>query len=157
MYILRQFSALLAQGNVAVDEFSLPVYQSYDVSPTIKPKLDAGKNAGDYITIAASGSYTVQLPDEYTSAERLFVLISAAGIIRCVIVSPAHATSTILIKGEDSDRPGVYGCCERITSITLSNPTAAAVLVQVSLFELPDLTLSSSFSNGPYAFNGVSV
>lgn len=154
MYISRQFSAQLAQGNVQDDEYYLPVYQSYDVDPSIKLEIDPGKNAGDYITIAAAGSYIVQLPDEYDTAERLFVLIAAEGICRCVIVSPVHSTSTALIKGEDSERPGLYSVCERVTSITLSNPTAVAINVQVSLFELPDLTVSSSYSNGPYVFNG---
>jgi hypothetical protein len=157
MYILRQFCSQLAVGDVGADEYYLPVYQNYDVQPYLKPKIEPGKNIGAVITLAAAGTYLVQLPNDYDTENRLFVLISAQGVCRCVLVSPAHATSTILIKGESSARPGIYSVCERVSSITLSNPTATAFDVQVSTYELPDLSLSASFSNGPYAFNGVSV
>lgn len=157
MFNFRQFSFVGANGDVGTTEFSQPFYQSFDVNPNVKLKTDAGKNAGDVIYLAAAGSATVQLPINYDTANRLFLEILSEGICKIVVTSAEHSTSTALIKGESSARPGFYSTCQRVSTITLSNPTATGFNVQVSMFELPDLTDSDSYTMGPYAFNGVSV
>lgn len=153
MYIQRQICAFLATGDVpSMAEATVFPWRQRDVRPNLVLKLAAGKQTGDSIRLNAGQSFSVPMPDDYDTARPLFCVISASSVAKVVTVSPAHATSTALIKCA-TGYPGVLEWVGRVTSITVSNPHATdETLIEYFLHELPDLTLAASFRGGSFAF-----
>lgn len=149
-FLFRQISMMLARGDVAAiaDAETFP-YRQRDVKPSTVLKIDSGLRCGQALSLAAAGTYTVQLPDDYDTAQKLHGIFVTNGIIRAVTTSPElTGTSTQLIKGTAADGRGTWTFQQRITSIVLSNPTAAVVLVEYMLFQLPDLAVQESYRDG---------
>lgn len=161
MFLQRQIASWLATGNhPRMAEATVFPWRARDVRATLALVLGDGKVAGDSIRLDNGDSFLVPLPNAYDSSNPLFAIIRASSIGKCVTVSPAHATSTVLIKGTDSDAAGAYpGFLQwsgRVTSITLSNPQPSdPVLFDWLLFEVPDLDEASSFRGGNAAFGYV--
>ena len=108
-----------------------------------KQVLCSAENTGSGL-IANSGSFVIPMPDGYTSAGYLFYTIRTTGLLTATIVSPVHATSTILVYGQNA-QAGSLSTTEQITSITLANNSGAAVWFEYSCFALPDISLEASF------------
>lgn len=156
MYIQRQIQAFLATGDApAIAEATTFPWRQRDVRPSLVLVLAAGKQDSDAIRLNAGQSYALPLPSDYDTTRPLFCALKASSAAKVVTVSPAHATSTALIKAA-SGYPGILQWTGRVTSITVSNPHATdATLVEYFLHELPDLTLAASFRGGFMAFGYV--
>jgi len=102
--------------------------------------------------IVASGSLTVPLPNGYTNASYLHVTVIAEGLIRVKTTSPDHGSSTTLVQGS-STAPGMHQICEKVTTLTIENTSAAtAVKVSYLCVAMPDISDEDYFrglqSNG---------
>lgn len=146
----RQFGLTVAQGDVDTLLEAMgttPYYQSNDVNPRMVLRLEDGGYAGYQTQIAAAGSYTVQLPNTYTSASRLFFAMSTSQTAKVVVVSPDHSTSTVLVSAIGTS-PGVFSWTGTVTSITVSVPGASASTFSYMAWTLPDISLSSGWRQG---------
>lgn len=153
MYVYRQITGFLAAGDApSIAEATVFPWRLRDVRAAIVLKLAEGKVAGDSIRLNSAQSFVVPLPSDYDTTRPLFCLFKSSSVARVVTVSPAHATSTALIKCA-TGYPGIFQWAGRVTSITLSNPHATdATEIEYLLHELPDLTLAASFRGGSMAF-----
>ncbi len=149
-YIQRQVSMMLARDDVSsMMEAEIFPFRQRDVKPSTILKIDPGLRCSQAFSLAAAGTYTVQLPDDYDTAQKLHGIFITNGIILAVTTSPElTGTSSQLIKGTAADGRGSWIFQQRITSIVLSNPTAATVLVEYMLFQIPDLTVTASYRDG---------
>jgi hypothetical protein len=150
MFVRRQISMLLARGDVdSIQEAEGFAFRQRDVRPSTVLVIGDGKRSAQAFSLDAGESYTVQLPVDYDSAQRLCGSFVTNGIIKAVVTSAElTGTSTQLIKGSSTAR-GTLNFQERITSIVLSNPTASTVLIEYALYELPsDLSDADSYRSG---------
>lgn len=158
VYLQRQFAGWLAPGNDE-DPVTYPpqsrVWDLRDVYPSNVLQIDQGLQNSFETTIATLGSLTVALPQLYVSTEKLFVLIRGNKLLKVVTVIPVAGTSSALLRpGLDTDQNGVHCFCSRVTSITITNPSADTATVQYFLFQMPDLSLAASWEQG-YQVTGV--
>lgn len=149
-YVQRQLTMMLARGDVdTIGEADQFPFRLRDVRPSTILKLEPGLRCMQALSLDGGDTYTVQLPDDYDSAEKLHGVFVTDGIMKAVVTSPElTGTSTQLIKGTEDDGRGTWVFQQRITSIVISNPTAAAINVEYMLFQLPDLDEASSYRNG---------
>lgn len=153
--ILRQINLHLVQGDQDyLSQTSEDCWKGIDVPDKYKLQVEAGLIAGGYYQIGGSTSQTIALPEGYSSADRLFVLLSAFGQVRVTVVSPAHSNSVFTLNGTTT-REAVATWNGRVTSITVTTPTSTAVKVRYSLYQLPDLTDPDSFWGGVYNFGSL--
>lgn len=153
MLVLRQLATHVVEGAVT-DMATAPNYefQFVDVHPRFILKLAAGKLVNDYTTLDASASFTIPLPNAYSSANRLFVMLRSNKTLKVTTVSPAHATSVVMLKaGAAATQNGIYTFVDRVTSITLLNPQATVAKVEWFCFEYPDITKASGWRDGDFA------
>ncbi len=151
-FVQRQLTGFMGPGADLLPSQYAPSdyrWQIQDVYPSKIMKLDPGKYTAGTLTLAAtSGSDTLPLPGNYDSANRLAVFISSDQTIKAVTVSPAHATSTVMITA-GAAQSGLLFYVERVTSITLSNAGATAAVVSYSTWEYPaDITVASAWQGG---------
>lgn len=155
MYIQRQFGADVVTGDdtdLVTSTISNYVWQLTDTNQRYVLVIDPGKYVQGTIDLAASASYSIQLPNTYDSANRLFVMIRSDLTIKVVTVSPFDPTSTFLVRaGVEAGQDGIYSSQGRVTSITVSNPQSETATVEYFLFEQPDLSLADSFRDGQIA------
>lgn len=162
MFLQRQIAATTVEGEKTylADGTKVP-YKLTDVLPKYALKLGEGKYASSYIGLDDGDSYVAQLPEGYASTEMLSCIIRSQSIVKVVIVSPDHGTSTFLLKGTNGttngDHPGLLMWQGTVTSITISSPTGAgAALVDYFFFEIPDLTSADSWRLGNRALGVIS-
>ncbi len=156
-YIQRQVTMMLARDDVSeiAEAVTFP-FRLRDVTASTILKIPSGLRTQQALSLAAAGTYTVQLPDDYTDDEILSGFFVTDGIMKAVVTSPElTGTSTQLIKGTAADGRGTWLFQHRVTSIVLSNPTAAAINVEYMMFQLPDLEISLSYRDGPRALGYV--
>ncbi len=127
-----------------------------DVPPSAVMKIDDGLYLSHKNSIGGpGGSYTIPLPLAYTSASRLFFRLRTDVIVKVTTVMPVLGTSEALCRpGIATDQDGVYTFCGRVTSITVTNPTALDATFQFVVFQYPDLTDNDSWRDG-YLTTGV--
>lgn len=150
MFIRRQISAMLARDDVdSLQEATSFAFRMRDVKPSTVLVVGDGKRSGQALSLDAGDSYTIRLPIDYDSAEKLHGALITSGTIKAVVTSPElTGTSTQLITGSSTAR-GTWVFQQRITSIVISNPTSGVVLVEYELFELPaDLADADSYRDG---------
>lgn len=159
-FIQRQITGTVGIGDyttMAQFDPSKNVWSLNDVRPTTIMKIDPGKHSSGVLTIpATTGTATVPLPESYDTANRLAVFIFSNTIIKCVTVSPAHSTSSVLIKpsaasnaNSSNEQRGILNWIGRVTSITLSNVQSVAATVQYMMWEYPtDISASTTWRSG---------
>lgn len=115
--------------------------------------LDPGKQAYQSFSLAQNTSAAIPRPEAYDAADRLYVAVQSDFKSRVVIVSPTHGTSTVLLKGTDSDDDGTHASFFTwqgdVTSVTISIPSTAdggvTTAVQVFMYAIPDLSDFESY------------
>ncbi len=150
-FIQRQFSAFLGEGD-DTDPVTYPIstriWSEQDVYPSNILKIADGLQASGRLTVLTSGPKTLALPQLYDSASRLFLVMSVTAITKVVIASPAHSTSTVLLRpGAATDQRGILTLNDRITSITIST-LGAFTMIEYFCFQMPDLSIAASWQNG---------
>ncbi len=154
MYLQRQISAFI--GNSSYTDpvrygIGDRIWASQDVYPAKIQILNDGDIMADEITFAALGSGALPLPSGYTSAGRLSVFMRVSSTVKIVIVSPSVSTSTVLVKaGTATDSNGFFSFTGRVTSMTVTNPSAtAAATVEYFAWEYPsDITVAAAWRDG---------
>ena len=149
-YARRQFAMTVVDGDqdTLIDASGdVPLYQSVDVNPRMVLKLADGGYAGYMTSIASAATHTVQLPNSYTSASRLFFTMKSSVTAKVVVTSPDHSTSTVLVSVVGTD-PGVFSFCGTVTAITVNIPGAAASDVEFLCWTMPDITLAEGWRQG---------
>ncbi len=161
MYLQRQISAACIEGEelYLADGQKFP-YRFSDVLPKYILQIGNGEYTSDYIRLDATDSYAIPLPESYTSASRLSVIIRSNAICRVVVVSPDHGTSTFLLKATNGttkgDHFGAIMWQGTVTSITVNVPTAFdSALVEYFMFKIPDLADADSWRLGDRALGVV--
>ncbi len=150
-FIQRQFAGWIAPGT-DTDPVTYPpstrVWETRDVYPSSILKIEDGLQISFETTLATLGSLVLPLPQLYDSANRLFVLIRSNLLVKLVTIHPVLGTSSSLLRpGADTDQNGFQSFVGRVTSITLTNPSATTATIQYMAYEYPDLTLSASWQN----------
>ena len=145
MILSRKFAFSLYEGQLAGDISDNSLIIDLSDSPDQRKVIVDSHSCGGG-QIIANGSLTVPLPDGYTSASYLQATIITEGLIKVVVVSPDHATSTVLVQGSATS-PGMHQICEKVTSITITEnaKVAAAVRVAYACVQLPDISDEDSF------------
>jgi hypothetical protein len=161
MFLQRQISAscVLGEFDSLADATKFP-YKLVDVLPKYILNLEPGKFTSDYIDLDATDTFSVPLPTNYTTGERLSCVFRSNNICKLVIVSPDHGTSTFLLKSTSSaaqgDHKGIIMWQGSVTSITVSVPaTFDPALIEYFIWEIPDLSLASSWKLGDMAIGYV--
>lgn len=148
----RQLNMLLGQGSLTyLSEVEKPAWKGIDGLDKYILSLAPGYVSGGFFQIAGSTSQVIALPELYDSAERLCCLISAFGQVRLSTVIPVTGTSVCTLNGTSAIEAVTY-FQSRVTSITITTPTATPVKVRYSLYQLPDLEDADSFRGGVYNF-----
>lgn len=163
-FIQRQITGFIAPGtststsNPNQFDQSASLWQVQDVYPSKIMKLDPGKfTSGSLIVPATVGSATVPMPQQYDSDLRLAVFIATTQTIKSVIVSPALATSTLVITA-GTNQSGIFVFNQRVTSITLTNTGSVDAVVSYSTWEYPaDLDSPSAWQSGVETIGTVST
>ena len=153
-YVQRQITGSLCLGDastLAQFDPSRNLWSHLDVRPSTIMKLESGKHSSGTLTLpATTGSAVIPLPQDYDTAERCAVFIFSDLTVKVVTVSPAHSTSTGLIKaGAAADQPGMMSWVGRVTSVTVSNANATAATVKYLVWEYPtDITDNDAWRDG---------
>ncbi len=103
--------------------------------------------------LGASESYDVPLPNDYTNASYLQVMVWSEAIVRVITTGPDHDSSTTLLYGSTA-QPGVHSMVQKVSTLTIENTTAAEVEFWYALVQLPDISDEDNFrgisSTGAY-------
>lgn len=152
--LMRQVMFRLARGqkSALADALAFP-WRFRDVEPRNKLVLGDGKHAGGYFSLAASGTFTIPLPSDYSSADNISFMLTVNRNMELTLVSPVHGSGTFLLKGTngvtDGDHPALFAYQGRVTSVALTNPSGTdAALVEYFCYEMPDLALPASWKDG---------
>lgn len=163
MYIQRQIGASLVEGQKAsLPDGTVFPFKLIDVLPKYVLSLANGKFTSDYVNIASGGSFTVPLPHDYSSNNRLSCIFRSIPSCRLSLVSAAvGGTSVFLIKGSSGtnkgNHEGILMFQDFVGSITLNVPVAFAASARVDYFlwEIPDLDDPDSYRIGERAIGVV--
>lgn len=157
MFILRQIGAKLAFGQVSrLAAASRFPYRLQDVDPKYKLYVPDGKVLSQAGYLAASGSTSLALPESYSGSpggRPLYVALKVNDKAKLTVVSPDHGTSNFLLMATNGSvsgaHDGVIIWAGTVTSLTLTAAsTATNLLFEAFMFELPDLTVSTSYRDG---------
>ncbi len=154
IFVRRQFAARCGQGSHSqLPDLPIIGYRFTDVSPRNVLKLDADKITSGYMMISANTSFALPLPEGYSSANYLAVVLRGNAICRAVLVDSVLGTSTFLLKGTSGttkgNHPGVISFQGHVTSVTVNVPVAFDdCLLEYFMYEIPDLTVPGSWQNG---------
>ena len=150
--ILRQINLLVGQGVFNyVSEVKTPAWKGVDIPDKYKLVVPPGYLNGGFFRVAGSTTQVLTLPELYLPTERLFCLVSAFGQVRVTTVHPVHGNSVFTLNGSDI-REAVATWNGRVTSISVTTPTATAAIIRYSFFQMPDLNEMDSFRGGVYNF-----
>lgn len=150
-FVQRQISGFLGVGDDTLANQYAPesnLWSMQDVSPTTILKVDNALQNSGTITLAASGTAALTLPQAYDSANQLYCYVSTDVEVKAVTVSPAHSTSTVMVTSIGSPLRGILSFVDRVTSLTLTNTSATSAIVRYFFVELPDLTSVDSWRSG---------
>lgn len=148
MLAKRRFGLQVGEGTLQ-GLSDIPIDRAaYEIKTANPVALIVARHQNGYISIAAASSMTVSLPSGYNATtSRLFLLMRVDGIVQVTIASPAHTSSVFMLKGLTTQK-GQYSTVDKISSITIYNPTASAVRLRYIVMEMPDITLAASFYDG---------
>lgn len=150
MIFARRFFAKLAPTSQAtISDLGISKWTMRDVDPNTRLVVEEQDNAE--IVMVTTASFTIQLPEDYTGADRLFAIFESDGILRVAVTLTDMSTSTVLVRGT-SDAKGFYSFTEKVSSITISNPSAVSINVRYAVMTYPDLTVAASFRGGASVF-----
>jgi hypothetical protein len=162
MHLRRQVAIRTAKGIIdTLPEGHVFPYRLTDVLPKYVLNISNGGYSTNSIELNASDSYTIPLPANYDSANRLACFFRADSICKVVIVDPELGTSTFLLKATQGstkgDHKGILMWQGRVTSITVSVPaTYDDTIIDYFLWNIPDLTLDASWQIGNQALGVIS-
>jgi hypothetical protein len=161
MYLRRQIAVRVCNDIVdSLAEGTVFTYSLSDVLPKYVLKLASGKVIQDYIDLDAGESFSLPLPANYDTDEKLCVTIRSNERIKVVVVDPDLGTSTHLVMASsgttDGDHEGILMWQGRVTSITVSVPaTFDTAQIEFFMWEIPDLTIPASWRTGSQAIGYV--
>lgn len=142
MILFRRFAAKLADGTISL--YRAVISPRWQLKELFKVGVIVPGHVSGHALLATTEAFTMPLPYGYTSASYAQLLIRAEGVLKVAVASPAHTTSTLLIYGSSTEK-GQFVITDKITSITVTNPTAGNVQFDYCVVQLPDLTLDASY------------
>lgn len=156
LYVQRCLAMqVLPGGGAAMTPSSAGFWQVlHDFSDALPYNIMAagnGNSSTGEVTIAASGSQVLRLPENYVNTQYLGILLSASASVKVAIASPDHTTGTQLLKaGTASDEEAFFSSQDTVNSITVTNLSGSAtVTVRYFLWTYPaDLTDPGSWRTG---------
>ncbi len=116
--------------------------------------LDPGKQIYHNFSLAQNTSATLALPDDYDTANKLYIAVRSDLKCRLTYTSPTHGSGLIvLLQATDDTTNGTHGAFWTyqgdITSFAVSVPATAqggaTTQIQVFMYEIPDLTDFESY------------
>jgi hypothetical protein len=123
--------------------------------------LEPGKQIFHRFSLAQNTSATLPLPENYDSAERLYIAVRSNLPARVVFTSPTHgATRTILLNATDDTDNGTHAAFWTfqgdMTTFAVSVPSTAdggaTTEFDVFMYEIPDLDDFESFYDKQIGF-----
>lgn len=154
MYVQRQISAFLGNSD-ATDpvEYGIGdrIWSMQDVYPSKIMIVNSGGYSVNEFVVAASGTFALDLPQSYTSSQKLAVYIWAAQTVKVTTLRPGTTTSVVLIRaGTASDSGGFFAVTGRITAISVVNPSSTATAtVQYFCYQYPsDISVAAAWRDG---------
>jgi hypothetical protein len=144
MIVLRRFYNKLATGTIATLSGAGSGATVYEQKEQTPPLLITQKQSTGALLIAPGQTKILSLPQGYIGVTRLSCVMRADNSVRFSILNSNAAASNVLIKGTRT-QAGRFAFVDFVTSIAVHNPTITNATVQYTLFEVPDLTLDSSF------------
>jgi hypothetical protein len=115
--------------------------------------LESGKQTYQEFSLAQNSSATLSLPENYDSAEKLYIAVWSDLKARVVFTSPTHGSRTVLLKGTDDDDNGEHAAFWTyqgdMTTFAVSVPQTseggATTAFRVFMYEIPDLADFESY------------
>lgn len=155
MYIQRQIAAFLCEGQVTGigDSPNKNLYRATDIPAKNILLIPSGQYSSGVFQVTSAGSYSLPTPLQYDGTSRLSMLIRVNNTAK-IVYTGSQGTNTALIKGTSGttkgDHKGIFMVQDVISAITISSPAALGtdVTVEYFMFQLPDVTVSSSWRKG---------
>jgi hypothetical protein len=144
MIVLRRFYNKLAPGTVQTFAGVPPYQTTYEQKNQNPPLLVTQRQSSGALLVAPGQTKLLTFPQGYDGSTRLSVVMRVDNSVRFSILNSASSASNLLIKGTKT-QAGRFAFVDFINSIGVFNPSASNATVQYTMFELPDLTLDSSF------------
>ena len=136
----------LYDGNVDVPQDATVTVDRMDDYQESQPRLPIllGYASGD-VAVASLATITLPLPDAYVATGNLLSVLRFTGSCTIKITSPLVVGTDKIYGKATSTQNGVYAFQGQVSSIQVTNPTAAAITVDYFFCALPDITQESSF------------
>lgn len=144
MIVLRRFYNKLASGTIptlAGAGAGVTIYEQKEQTP---PLLVTQRQTTGALLVAPGQTKILSLPQGYTGLTRLSAVMRVDNSVRFSVLNSNAAASNVLIKGTKA-QAGRFAFVDFLTSAAVHNPTSSNATVQYTLFEIPDLTLDTSF------------
>lgn len=159
IYVQRQFAGWLAAGSDTDPVTYAPSSRVWDLRdgyPSNILKLADGQQCSAEIILGASASQALTLPYQYSSANRLCVVIKTTStLLKVTTTVPVLGSSVFSVKaGASSDELAFATFTSRVSAITILNSGATSSTTRVFMFEVPDLSDTDSWRDG-YQTTGV--
>jgi hypothetical protein len=152
LFLQRQINMMMIPGDSTdpgAKSMRSRIFDLVDTYPGNILSLDAASALVQKVQLLASGSQLVQLPEGYSSTQRLGVLIACDQSFKTVVVSPDFSTSTQLVKA-GTNQKALTAWVGTVTSITLTNLSAVTTSqATVVLFQYPeDISDAAAWRSG---------
>ena len=148
MLVKREFHVELFNGNVSALQGASQIGSSgklLDIteSSPVRTVIAHGSAFGVGV-LAANATKALSLPQGYTSADLLFVMIRVNGAVNVVTVDASSSSSTVAMIGSQTQW-GVFCSTDYLSSVSLVSKNSSQVYYEYSFVDLPDITNESSF------------
>ena len=145
MLALRRFHNKLVRSTVPAlsSTDSQNVTTAYEQKELRPIGLITQRQTGGHLLLEAGQVKTIPFPHGYDNETRLMVVMRVENTVKVALFG-ADGPSNVLIKGV-SGQKGRYCVTDVFDMIQVINPTADIAQIQYAMFEIPDLTLASSF------------
>jgi hypothetical protein len=151
MFILRQLDSATQLGADSSESLTNDYRQQItDVNPRYLLQLSGnGKFSSDYTQVAASGTFSIPLPQKYVTTNNLHMCLTSDKTIQ-ITTAGANGTSDIMLRA-GTNQIGVLTQCGPVTSITITNSSASTANIEWFLFELPNVAANAGWRDGSLA------
>lgn len=145
MLALRRFHNKLVRSTVPsiVSADAQDITTAYEQKETRPIGLIVAKQTGGHLLVGPGEVKEIPLPHNYDHIERLVALFRVELTVKFAFIGEDGANN-VLVMGAAS-QAGRYCITDVFQRIMVFNPNTDSAQVQYTMFELPDLTLDSSF------------
>lgn len=153
MQALRQISASVASGAITqLCQTNDYAHQIVDVPSRMVLQLaDEGKLSSAFTQVAAAGTFTIPLPQNYDQTKNLLVAFATDKTLKLAWTDTGGTRTAMVRAGLASDQPGLVVFCGPISALVVTNSAAATATVEWLLLELPDVTKNAGWRDGSLA------